>query len=127
MRRVLIPYYATRALFSALFGWFLSLTWSWWVAALGGALVLAGFLWYAHSGRYLVDVSTPFFPLRRDDRAKSIRDRASVLALTVAGLVFVASTALAGLLPGLDRTGYLAILAGVVTYFLSSALIFARH
>lgn len=126
MNRKLMPYYVSRAALSALFGWFLALSAGPWVGALAGILVFAGFVWYAHSGRYLVDTSNRLFPLRRDARASAIRDRATVTAVGVAGAVFLA-IAIAVWALGLElRTGSLALAAGVVTYFVVTNWLFVR-
>ncbi len=53
------------------------------------ARAVSGFLWYAHSGRYLIDPSKPLFPLRRDDRGNAIRDRALAVSVSVGGLSYL--------------------------------------
>jgi hypothetical protein len=125
--RALLPYYLSRALLSALLGLALALGGSaWWLGALTGALAFAGFLWYAHSGFYLVDTSRPLAPLRRDERGKAIRDRAAVVALAVGGVTFGALALLGqavGLLP--NATNW-ALLVGVIAYFVVSNWLYLR-
>src|SRR5574341_1483413 len=89
IKRELIPYYLTRIILAALLGLWVGLSGaSWWMGVLTGALVWAGFLWYAHSGHYLIDPSRPLAPLRRNERGLKIRDRALVSAVSIGGLSF---------------------------------------
>lgn len=127
MKRTLIPYYVSRAALSALFGWFFSLTMSLWVGVVAGIVVFAGFLWYAHSGRYLIDESTPLFPLRRDDRGKAIRDRSTVLAVVVTGLAFLGISLGVWASGAPSQLGWLAVVTGVVTYFVASNWLFVKN
>jgi hypothetical protein len=126
MNNKLIPYYASRGVLAALFGWFFSLSAGPWIGVLAGALVYAGFLWYAHSGRYVVDTSNPLFPLRRDERAKAIRDRATVTAVGVGALAFLGLSLVAWALRLEYQAGAWAVAAGVATYFVVSNWLFAR-
>jgi hypothetical protein len=127
MKRELIPYYISRAVLSALFGLLFGWQSEWWLGALTGVVMLAGFVWYAHSGRYLIDPSTPLAPLRRDERGKAIRDRALVAGVAVGGLV-VAGLGVAGLVWPLSISlGSVGMLAGVITYFVVSNWLFVRE
>ncbi len=93
------PYYMTRALMSLGFGIWAALALHTWMGGLlFGLLLFGGFLWYAHSGWYLIDLSTPLFPLRRDERGQSIRNQALVFAVAVGGIVFGLSSVLTLLL-----------------------------
>ncbi len=82
----LLPYYLGRALVSALFGWLMSLNMGAGPGAVMGLVFFIGFLYYLHSGRFVVDETHPFFPLRRDERAEHIRNRALVIAAVVLGI-----------------------------------------
>jgi hypothetical protein len=127
MKSELVPYYVSRGVLSALIGVVILLGGSpWWVALLIGILVFAGFLWYAHSGFYLVDPSQPLTPLRRDARGEAVRDRAVVISVVVGAAVYLALS-LAGLalsltLPPLS----LAVPAAVIAYFVVSTWLFLR-
>ncbi len=126
MNRQLMPYYVSRAVLSALFGWFFSLNAGPWLGVLAGLLVYAGFLWYAHSGRYLVETNNPLFPLRRDARARAIRDKATVTAVGVAGLAFLGLSIAAWILGLGHQIGSLALVLGAVTYFVVSNWLFVK-
>jgi hypothetical protein len=90
-------------------------------------VIFAGFIWYAHSGWYLVDTSKPLTPLRRDDRGKMIRDRAVIVAVVVGGLVY-ALLGLTGWLIGSPISGgAFGFLAGVVIYFILSSYMYIRN
>ena len=88
MKKELTVYYLSRAVLSVLFGVLASLSGRIWVGILIGTIVFVGFIWYAHSGRYLIDTSTPLTPLRRDARGKEIRNRALVAAVAVGGMMY---------------------------------------
>jgi len=126
MKRELIPYYVSRALFAALFGWYFGSQLGIWYGVCGGLLIFAGFLWYAHGGRYLVDTRNPLFPLRRDARGVTVRDRA-LLAAVVTGLVVYLGLALIRTLAAITVSlSWLPLLAGVVMYFIATSWYFAR-
>jgi len=128
MKRELIPYYISRAILSAGLGAFLVLAGRqpWWAGLAMGGLVFAGFLWYAHSGRYLIDLSTPLTPLRRDARAKDVRNRAAVLAVGVGGVSYALLILLGLLVPVPPHLGVWALLLAVLVYFVASSWLFAR-
>ncbi len=129
MKRELLPYYLSRAVIAAALGVLLVVLGGndWWFGVLIGLLVYAGFIWYAHSGHYLIDSSTPLTPLRRDERGKDIRNRALVLAVAVGG-VTIALISMAGLLFSVpSQLGSIALLLAFVTYFAASEWMFARR
>ena len=126
MKKELMPYYVSRAVLSTAFALaFIYLGGVIWMGISLGVLSFAGFIWYAHSGHYLVDPSSPFTPLRRDARGKVIRDRAVVVAVAVGGvaffLLFVARTLL-GWQINLDS---ISLLIGVIAYFVVSNFLYA--
>jgi hypothetical protein len=127
MNRALIPYYVSRAILSALFGYVISTGAGATLGASMGALTFVGFLWYAHNGRYLIDTSTPLFPLRRDDRGSAIRDRAVVTSVAIAGVTYAALGLLSRGLPIPLSIGWLAIVVGVVSYFVVSNWLFMKR
>jgi hypothetical protein len=127
MRRELIPYYASRTVLSALIGLLLALGgMSWWASALTGLLTFTGFLWYARSGRYLIDPSNPLIPLRRDDRGKAIRDRAVVVAVVVGGISYGILTLLGMVWALPPNVGAWALLTGIAAYFITSNWLYVK-
>jgi len=114
----LIPYYVSRAILSAFMGLILSLGGlPWWVGASLGLATFVLFLWYAHSGRFLVDTSQPLTPLRRDEGGKSLRDKALRWAVVVGVLSFGLISLARLWLPLPSEVGALAVLAGAIAYF----------
>ncbi len=113
----LMLYYATRALISLLFGVWAATAWQTWLGGLlFGLLLFAGFLWYAHGGWYQLDLSTPLFPLRRDERGQVIRNQALVTAVVVGGVIFALTSALTAALTLEVSAGGLALLSAVGGY-----------
>ena len=79
INRKWLPFYLSRALIAALLGWVIAASSGLaWMGIVLGLLVFVGFIYYLHSGRYIVDEGHPLFPLRRDDRAETIRNNALV-------------------------------------------------
>ncbi|HEY43152.1 MAG TPA: hypothetical protein G4O11_04140 [Anaerolineae bacterium] len=127
MKRELIPYYVSRAFLSALLGLLISSGKEIWLGVLVGLVVYAGFLWYAHSGRYLIDTTTPLFPLRRDARGEAIRDRAIGLSVAVGGLAYLGLSLASNAFPIEAHVGSWALAAGFVTYFVISNWLFIKQ
>jgi hypothetical protein len=127
MNRALTPYYVSRAVLSALFGYLISTGAGLAVGAVLGGLTFLAFVWYAHSGRYLLDTSTPLFPLRRDARADAIRDRSLVVSVAIAGLAYAILAMLSQTLDLSASIAWLAIVIGVVCYFALSTWFFIRR
>jgi hypothetical protein len=118
MKRVLIPYYVSRAVLSALLGVVVAYPdRPWWTGLGVGALVFAVFLWYAHSGHYQIDPTTPLTPLRRDERGGAIRDRAVVWAVAAGGILFALLSLAGAVFQTTIAAGSLALLSSVVIYF----------
>jgi hypothetical protein len=113
MNRALIPYYVSRAILSALFGYVISTGAGVTLGASMGALTFVGFLWYAHNGR--------------DDRGSAIRDRAVVTSVAIAGVTYAALGLLSRGLPIPLSIGWLAIVVGVVSYFVVSNWLFMKR
>jgi hypothetical protein len=127
MKRELIPYYITRAIVSAALGVIVvSSGWPWWGGVAMSFFGFAAFLWYAHSGHYLVDPSTPLAPLRRDARGKAVRNQALVIAVAVAGVSYALGSLLGPILSFPPNLGSWALLLGMVVYFAATNWLFAR-
>lgn len=127
MKRELLPYYLSRALLSALLGYIISGGIGiWWGIAMG-LVVFVGFVWYAHSGWFLVDTSNPIFPLQRDARGKAIRDRAVVLAVAIGGLAYFILSVISMVTSYELRAGSLSLALGVLGYFFISYWMFVMQ
>jgi hypothetical protein len=84
-----IRYLVSRGVIVAVFGVALGFAGlRWWWAALAAAVTLGFFLVAPHSGRYVVRTQGGVAPLRRDERARAIRDKATRngFVLTVLGV-----------------------------------------
>ncbi len=111
-------YYVTRMGLAALAA---GVTWratgSLWLAAATGLVTMAGFVWYARSGHFVVDPDRPLAPLRRDEREQVITYRAA----TYAFIAVMVSLALVSVLHLSGQWSLLVLLGGVVIYFLARA------
>lgn len=127
MRRELIPYYVSRAFLSALLGLLISSGNGTWMGVILGLAVYVGFIWYAHSGRYLVDTTNPLFPLRRDARGMAIRDRAVVISVGIGGVAYLGLSIASHLLSISAPIGSWAFALGVVAYFVITNWLFIKQ
>ena len=123
MKKEFLPYYISRAvLCSALAVLVVGFTWK---ALLLAGVMFALMLFYLHGGWFRVDPSRPLFPLWRDARGKDIQRKALVAAVASGLLAYM----VLAYLPALDRlpnSGTLALLLGVLVYFLTQFILFAR-
>jgi hypothetical protein len=127
MKRELLPYYVSRALLSGLLGYAISTGGGLWWGIAMGCVVFLGFIWYAHSGWFLVDTDNALFPLRRDARGKAIRDRALLLAVGLGGLAYFLLSLLSMASPLQPQVGSLSLALGVVVYFSITFWMFFTH
>lgn len=94
----------------------------WWLAGLVFVLGAVFFLWAPLSGRYRVVADTPTAPLRLDERARQVRDRAGRTAFQIMELLTLSiflygqfqtpplvSTAAVGGLLGIGMLSYLVL------------------
>jgi hypothetical protein len=79
-------YYVSRAILSALFGFFFAQTGPWWAGVVVGIAAFGFFLWAPRSGRYAVHPEYGVTALRRDERAQLVNDRAARNAFIATGL-----------------------------------------
>jgi hypothetical protein len=118
-----VRYLVSRAAISAVLGVALGFAGlRWWWAALAGAAALGLFFTAPRSGRYVVRAQGGVAPLRRDERARAIRDRAArngfvLTVLGVAGLTLVYGLILDTAVPVAALGGILAL--AFATYFAS--------
>ena len=125
MKKELMPYYVSRAVLSTAFILaFIFLGGEIWAGISLGVLSFAGFIWYAHSGHFVVDASSPLTPLRRDARGKVIRDRASMAGISVGGMAFFLLYLARNLLEWSVNLDSISLLVGVITYFVVSNFLY---
>ena len=118
MKKELIPYYISRLIVAVLFGTLFALSSPGiWYGITFGLIIYIGMIWYAHNGRYIIDTSTPLFPLRRDDRGKSIRDKALVYAVGIGAISYLLLMLVKMLWLPPFNLGSLAIIIAVIAYF----------
>ena len=124
MKREFLYYYLSRAALSILFALLvLGLTWK---AALLAVALFGLFVLYLHSGWFQVDASHPLTPLRRDERGRQIQRKALIAAVTVGLLIYFSSNLAVGFLNLPAVAGPLALSLGVLAYFLTQFVLFAR-
>lgn len=117
MKRELTLYYISRAVMAVVFGYLVASSSSIWLGVLLGSITFVGFIWYAHSGWYLIEPSTPLYPLRRDKRGEAIRDKAVLMAVTAAFLFYAVFSRIAGIFSLAVPVGSWAFVLGSITYF----------
>lgn len=116
-------YTISRGVVSAVFGLLFYLAGAaWWLAALTAALTFGWFLWAPHSGRYSVHPELGAAPLRRDERARAINDKAARNAWVATMLVTMGLALYYG---GTDQVEVpvgaltLLLLLGIIVYYAS--------
>ena len=123
MKKEFIPYYISRALLSIIFST-LVMGFNW--TAIVFAILLFGlFILYLHSGWFSIDMRYPLFPLRRDTRGQAIQRKALIASVIVGLLLYLFSSQLSGL-AGLSLSGNIALILGIVTYFVTQFIFLAR-
>jgi len=108
-----IRYLASRAAIVAVLGVAFGLAGlRWWWAALMATAALGFFLVAPRSGRYVVETQSGITPLRRDERARAIRDKATRTSFVLTILGVAGLTLVYGLL--LDTPVPVAALGGIL-------------
>jgi hypothetical protein len=123
MKTEFLPYYLSRAIFSlllaaAVFG----LNWA---AGAAAAVMFGLFLIYLHSGWFEIDLSNPFFPLRRDQRGRDVQRKSLIAAVCTALLGWLAIKYLAAPLD-LSLSQGLTLPLAVLAYFITQWILLAR-
>ena len=127
MKKELFVYYISRLVFSVIFALlFYRSGWSLWFCVLFGLLIYCLFIWYAHSGHFLIDPNHPLTPLRRDARGEMVRNRSLLTAVVVGSLSYALLHLLSLLIniPGQLLT--LVLPEMVIIYFIMSTVLFRR-
>lgn len=118
-----LPYYLSRAVLSGLIA--VILTGFSWTAALVGVTLWGLFLLYLHSGWFEVDLSNPYFPLRRDQRGREVQRKALIAAVLLALVGYLLTKYLPGSI-GIDLPGNLALPLAVLAYFIAQFILLAK-
>ena len=124
MKKVFMPYYLSRAIFSAIFAVLvMGITWK----ALLMAFVLFGlFLLYLHSGWFSIDLRHPLVPLRRDSRGLFIQRKALIISVCVGLLIYLFSAQVATFFGLQIIAGNMILVIAIITYFISQFVFFMR-
>ena len=123
MKKEFLPFYVSRAVLSSIFS-ILVMGFTWKALLLATAL-FGVFLLYLHSGWFSVDLSHPFMPLRRDPRGLEIQRKALIVSVVLGMLISLFSFQLGGFI-GLTLSGNIALSIGIITYFVTQFILFAR-
>ena len=123
MKKDFLPFYISRTILSSIFS-ILVIGYTW-KALLLAITLFGGFLLYLHSGWFSVDLSHPFMPLRRDPRGLEIQRKALIVSVVSGLLIYLFSSQLAGFI-GLTLSGNIALSIGIITYFVTQFILFAR-
>lgn len=127
MKKELSWYYISRTIISTLLAYLLIRAgWPIWSGVLIGLVTFVLFIWYAHSGYFLVDASKPLTPLKRDARARTIRDRSLLSAVVIGGVIYGILGLLGQITTLAPEIKNLALVIGVIAYFVISQVLFAR-
>lgn len=124
MKKEFLPYYISRAALSVVFG-MLVFGFSW-RALLFAAIAFLLFLLYLHSGWFQIDQHSPWFPVRRDERAQQVQRKALIAAI-MTGVVSYAILSLINqwyAFPAISSS--LAISLAILAYFLTQFILLAR-
>jgi len=120
MKREFLPYYISRLILSLAFS-ILVLGFHW--KALILTLVFFGlFLLYLHSGWFRIDLTKPFWPLRRDSRGELIQRKALIFAVIVGFSVYL----LSGAFSSASISGNIAVAFAIFAYFASQFVLFIK-
>ncbi|MBN2115955.1 MAG: hypothetical protein JW730_05265 [Anaerolineales bacterium] len=123
MKKDFLPYYISRAILSLAFA-ILAAGISW-ITLLLAILLFGLFLLYLHSGWFRVDLRQPLTPLRRDQHGQEIQRKALIISIVVGLLIYLTSPYLSGAL-SLSLSGNVALSIGIITYFTTQFVLFAR-
>jgi len=122
MKTEYLPYYLSRAIISVIFAALVfGLTWA---AAAAAAVIFGLFLLYLHSGWFEIDLSNPYFPLRRDQRGRDVQRKSLIAAVSVSLLIWLGIKYLAAPL-GLSLSQGLTLPFAVLAYFSTQWILLA--
>jgi len=124
MKKQFLPYYISRALFSAVFAIFiLGFNWK---AILLTIVFFGFFLLYLHSGWFRVDSENSLYPLRRDSRGQLIQRKALIIAIVVGLITYFSLAFLSSRLGLILLSGNIAFALAIIAYFISQFVLFSK-
>lgn len=124
MKKEFIPYYISRALLSIVFSILvLGLSWK---AILLALVFFGGFLLYLHSGWFSIDLKNPLAPLRRDLHGQLVQRKALIVSIVVSVSLYLISIGFSGYLGMVLISGHVALTIGIIVYFITQFLLFAK-
>ena len=124
MKKEFFPYYISRALLSIVFSIVvMGLSWKAIVLAL---VFFGGFLLYLHSGWFSIDLKNPLAPLRRDLHGQLVQRKALLIAIVISVSIYLISTGLSNYLGMVLISGHVALSIGIIVYFVSQFVLFAK-
>ena len=123
MKKEFLPFYISRAVLGAAFA--VLVAGISWTALLLGAAFFGFCLLYLHSGWFRVDLRNPLMPLRRDQHGQEIQRKALITSVVVGMFLYLISPGLLAVI-GVSHSGNIALTAGIITYFLTQFVLFAR-
>ena len=124
MKTKFMPYYLSRAIFSAGFAILvMGITWNAFVMV----FVLFGlFLLYLHSGWFTIDLRNPLLPLPRDSRGLLIQRKALIISICVGFLIYLFSAQLSTFFGLQIIGGNMILVIAIIAYFTSQFVFFMR-
>jgi uncharacterized membrane protein HdeD (DUF308 family) len=124
MNKKYLPYYISRGVLSGAFGILVfGFTFK---AAIFTLVVFGVFLLYLHSGWFQIDQQSPWFPVRRDERAQQVQRKALITAILIGAISYTLFTMAMQwvALPAIGSS--LAISLAVLAYFLTQFILLSR-
>ena len=124
MKNEFLPYYISRAVLSIVFSILvMGLSWK---AVLLALLFFGGFLLYLHSGWFSIDLKNPLAPLRRDLNGQLVQRKALSVSVVVSVSLYLISMGLSSYLGMVLVSGDVALSIGIILYFVTQFVLFAK-
>ncbi len=124
MNKKYLPYYISRGVLSGAFG---ILVFGFTLKAIIFSLVVFGlFLLYLHSGWFQIDQQSPWFPVRRDERAQQVQRKALIAAILIGVISYTLFTMAMQWFAFPAIGSSLAITLAVLAYFLTQFILLSR-
>ncbi|MEN8173924.1 MAG: hypothetical protein ABFS03_13720 [Chloroflexota bacterium] len=126
MKKEYMPYYISRLILSAIFAVLvMGLNGLNWMVLLLTIIFFGFFILYLHSGWYRIDLKNPYFPLRRDSHGELIQRKALIAAVVTGLVIYLILSQLSEFFAEVP-SGSVALPIGILVYFLTQFILFAR-